>query len=78
MVGCLRHVHRALVATGSGWMDAAPEIERIRPDFLVVNEDGAHEEKRAYCAAHGIEYRVLSRLPKEGLSARRSTDLRGY
>lgn len=78
MVGSVRHVRRALVATGSGWMDAAPEIERIRPDVLVVNEDGERPEKRACCAANGIEYRVLRRRPKEGLSARRSTDLRGY
>ncbi len=78
MVGSVRHVRRALVATGSGWMDAAPEIELIRPDVLVVNEDGERPEKRAYCAANGIEYRVLRRSPKEGLSARRSTDLRGY
>jgi cytidyltransferase-like protein len=29
MVGSIRHVHRALVSSGSGWMDAEPEIAVI-------------------------------------------------
>ena len=36
-------------------------------DIYAVNEDGDRPEKRQYCEAHGIEYRVLKRLPKEGL-----------
>ena len=64
-----------MVATGDGWLDAEPEIERLRPDIYAVNEDGDRPEKREYCQAHGIEYRVLKRLPKEGLPRRQSTDL---
>ena len=30
------------------------------------------------CDAHGIEYRVLKRLPRQGLTARTSTNLRGF
>jgi cytidyltransferase-like protein len=78
MVGCIRHVKEALLTSGYGWLDAEAEIERIRPDIYVVNEDGDRPEKRKYCEAHGIEYRVLRRLPKEGLPARQSTDLRGF
>jgi cytidyltransferase-like protein len=78
MVGSIRHVHQALVSTGDGWLDAEPEIERIRPDVYAVNEDGDRPEKRQYCEARGMEYRVLKRLPKEGLPNRQSTDLRGF
>ncbi|HSV72981.1 MAG TPA: adenylyltransferase/cytidyltransferase family protein [Chthonomonadales bacterium] len=78
MVDSVRHVHRAHTSTGHGWIDAAPEIERLRPAFYVVNEDGDRPEKRAFCAERSIGYVVLEREPKEGLPSRRSTDLRGY
>ena len=78
MAGSIRHVHQALVSTGDGWLDAEPEIQRIRPDIYAVNEDGHRPEKREYCRTHGIDYCVLKRLPKEGLPRRHSTDLRGF
>jgi cytidyltransferase-like protein len=77
-VGAVRHVKQALVSTGMGWMDAEPEIARIKPDLYVVNEDGDKPEKRQFCRKQGIEYVVLKRLPKEGLTRRTSTDLRGF
>ena len=78
MVQAIRHVTAALISTGHGWMDAEPEIARIKPDIYAVNEDGDKPEKRAFCARHGLEYVVLKRLPKEGLSPRESTALRGF
>ena len=78
MVQSIRSVHTALLTTGSGWMDAAPEIERLKPDAYAVNEDGDKPEKRAFCAEHGLEYIVLTRTPKPGLPKRQSTDLRGF
>ena len=78
MVGSIRYVQEAWIATGDGWLDAEPEIQRIRPDIYAVNEDGDRPEKREYCRAHGIDYRVLKRLPKDGLPRRQSTDLRGF
>ena len=78
MVGAVRSVHRCLVSSGSGWMDAEPEIEEIRPTHYVVNEDGDQPEKREFCVAHGIEYVVMKRLPHVGLPARSSTVLRGF
>lgn len=78
MVQSIRYVHQAMLSTGSGWLDAEPELESLRPDMYAVNEDGDKPEKRAYCEAHGIEYLVLNRRPKEGLSRRSSTDLRGF
>jgi cytidyltransferase-like protein len=78
MVGSIRCVKQALISTGHGWLDAEPEIVQIKPDIYAVNEDGAVEEKRVYCEAHGIEYLVLKRTPKKGLVQRSSTDLRGF
>ena len=78
MVGAVKSVHRCLVSSGSGWMDAEPEIAWIRPTHYVVNEDGDQPEKREFCREHGIEYVVLERLPHAGLPARSSTSLRGF
>ena len=78
MVGAVKDVHRCLVSSGSGWMDAEPEIAWIRPTHYVVNEDGDQPEKRDFCRAHGIEYVVLKRVPHAGLPARSSTALRGF
>jgi cytidyltransferase-like protein len=74
----VRFVKQALISSGSGWMDAEPEIARIKPDMYVVNEDGDKPEKRSFCEERGIEYVVLKRTPKEGLPKRQSTDLRGF
>ncbi len=78
IVESISFVHQALVSTGHGWLDAEPEIRRILPDIYAVNEDGDHPQKRKYCEAAGIAYRVLTRVPKDGLPRRQSTDLRGF
>ena len=78
MVGSMKPVYRCLVSSGSGWMDAEPEIDLLRPSSYVVNEDGDKPEKRDFCQAHGLKYVVLQRLPHAGLPARSSTDLRGF
>ena len=78
MVQSIRFVKQAMISSGNGWMDAEPEIELLRPDYYVVNEDGDVPEKRQFCQEHGLTYLVLKRVPKEGLAARQSTDLRGY
>lgn len=78
LAGSIRFVKQVLVSTGDGWLDAEPEIERLKPDVYVVNEDGDRPEKREYCRAHGIEYVVLKRVPKAGLVPRSSTALRGF
>ena len=78
MVQAVRSVHRTLVSTGTGWMDAEPEIDRIAPHLYVVNEDGDKPEKREFCRTHGLEYVVLQRRPHADLPPRTSTELRGY
>ena len=78
MVQSIRYVKEAVVTTGDGWMDAEPEIQRLGIDAYAVNEDGDKPEKRAFCAAHGLEYIVLARTPAPGLPRRQSTELRGF
>ena len=78
MVGSIKYVKDALISSGDGWLDADPEIRRLKPDIYAVNEDGDVGGKRDYCTALGIEYRVLKRTPAPGLPKRTSTDLRGF
>jgi cytidyltransferase-like protein len=78
MVQAVRYVTQALVSSGHGWMDAEPEVLRLRPDVYAVNEDGDVPEKRAFCEQHGLEYVVLKRAPKDGLPTRESKTLRGF
>ena len=78
MVGAVRCVHRSLISSGRGWMDAEPEIDAITPDVYIVNEDGDQQEKRDFCRAHGLDYLVLERRPHANLPKRTSTELRGY
>ena len=77
-VGSIRFVKEALISTGNGWLDAEPEIERIKPDAYIVNEDGDRGGKREFCRQRGIEYTVLKRIPAPGLPPRTSTNLRGF
>ena len=76
MVKSIRYVKDAFINAGSGIMDFVPNVEALKPDILVVNEDGDREEKRQFCHEHGIEYVVLAREPHHGLNPRSSTDLK--
>jgi len=78
VVGSIKYVKQALVTTGTGWVDADPEIRRLCPDYYIVNEDGDKGGKREYCDKMGIKYLVLKRSPAPGLPQRSSTDLRGF
>jgi cytidyltransferase-like protein len=76
MVKAIRYVKDAFINAGSGIMDFVPTVDRLNPDILVVNEDGASEEKRLFCEERGMEYVVLKRDPHEGLEAHSSTSLK--
>ncbi len=78
IAGSMKFAKQSLVTSGNGWLDAEPEIERLKPDIYAVNEDGDKPAKKQYCENHGIQYVVLKRLPKPGLTRRTSTDLRGF
>ena len=70
MVGSIRYVKQAPISSGGGWLDAEPEIQRLKPDIYAVNEDGDRGGKREYCERFGIEYLVLQRTPAPGLQQR--------
>ena len=76
MVKSVRYVKDAFINAGSGIMDFVPTVDFLKPDILVVNEDGASEEKRQFCEARGMEYIVLKRDPHEGLVAHSSTAIK--
>jgi cytidyltransferase-like protein len=78
VAGSIRFVKQALISSGNGWLDADPEIQKLKPDIYAVNEDGDKGAKREYCEKNGIEYLVLKRVPAPGLPRRNSTDLRGF
>ena len=76
MVKSIRYVKDAFINAGHGIMDFIPTVDLVKPDILVVNEDGGNDEKRRFCEERGIEYVVLQRTPQEGLQARSSTSLK--
>lgn len=76
MVKAVRYVKDAYINAGSGIMDFVPTVDFLKPDILVVNEDGASEEKRRFCEERGMEYVVLKRDPHEGLEAHSSTAIK--
>lgn len=78
VVGSIKYVKQAIISSGDGWLDADPEIQRLKPDIYAVNEDGDKGGKREYCEKNGIQYLVLKRTPAPGLPRRTSTDLRGF
>ena len=63
MVKAIRYVKDAFINAGSGIMDFVPTVDILKPDILVVNEDGASEQKRKFCEERGMEYVVLKRVP---------------
>jgi len=76
MVRSVRFVKDAWLNSGLGLLDFVPELEELRPDIFIVNEDGHTLEKAAQCVRLGIEYRVLQRRPEPGLPERSSSELR--
>jgi cytidyltransferase-like protein len=78
VVGSIKYVKQALISSGDGWLDADPEIQRLKPDIYAMNDDDDTGGKREYCKKNGIQFQVLKRIPAPGLPKRSSTDLRGF
>jgi len=76
MVQSLACVKQAIISKGSGMLDFIEELKEIRPDYLIVNEDGNTPQKKKLCDELGIEYVILKREPHLGLEARSTTALR--
>ena len=76
MVKAIRYVKEAYINQGSGILDFIPTLDIVQPDMLVVNADGASEQKEKVCRERGMDYVVLERTPHEGMEARSSTSLK--
>lgn len=76
MIQALRCVNTCLINKGSGMIDFEVELNEIKPDIFIVNEDGNTPSKAKLCKEKGIEYIVLDRIPSEGLPVRSTTTLR--
>jgi cytidyltransferase-like protein len=73
MVNSIRYVERAFIASGSGILDFEPDMERMKPNVFVVNFDGHTPDKEALCKKLGIDYKILERIPEQGLPTRASS-----
>ena len=76
MVKAVRFVKDAWINSGSGLLDFADEIKRLKPDIFFVNEDGYSPEKERLCRELGIKLQVSKRVPHGSLPARSTTALR--
>jgi cytidyltransferase-like protein len=76
MIDALKYIEECKINTGSGMMDFLKEIEEIKPDIFIVNEDGNTPDKEELCKKLGIEYMVLKRIPHSNLPPRSTTTLR--
>lgn len=76
MLQAIQYVKECVINTGSGMMDFLEEIETIKPDIFLVNEDGHTPAKEELCKQKNIEYIVLKREPHKGLPVRSTTTLR--
>ncbi len=76
MVKSIRYVKDAFVNSGSGIMDFAEDVKRLKPDIFFVNTDGYTPEKKRFCEENGIELLVSNRVPAAGLPRRSTTALR--
>jgi cytidyltransferase-like protein len=76
MISALGCVTECRVNRGTDFLDFEEDLQDLRPDLLVVNEDGHSPAKEALCRTLGIEYKVLQRIPHAGLPPRATTTLR--
>lgn len=76
MLESVRHVKQCVISRGTGILDFADELKRLKPDIFIVNEEGNTPAKAGLCRRLGIEYLVLQRDPHGDLPARSTTSLR--
>jgi cytidyltransferase-like protein len=76
MLEALTSVKQCLINTGSGIMDFVNELEQIKADIFIVNEDGNSPTKEELAKMMGIHYIVLKRIPHKDLPVRSTTTLR--
>jgi cytidyltransferase-like protein len=76
IIDALACVKECYINSGSGIMDFVKEIEKVKPHYFIVNEDGNTPAKEEMSKKLGIEYVILKRTPYGRLPVRSSTELR--
>jgi len=76
MLSSLSCVGKVTINCGSGLLDFLPDIKKLSPDIMIVNEEGHSPDKERLCRELNIEYVVLKRIPAANLPARSSTAMR--
>ena len=76
MLEALVCVKEVLINKGSGIMDFLSEVELVKPDIFIVNEEGNTPAKEDLCRKLKINYLVLKRIPHGHLPSRSTTALR--
>jgi cytidyltransferase-like protein len=76
IIEALACVKKCYINSGSGIMDFLNEINLVKPDIFVVNEDGNTLAKEELCHQTGMDYLVLKRIPHANLPVRSTTFLR--
>jgi cytidyltransferase-like protein len=76
MVKSVSYVKEAFISKGSGVLDFEEELRTIRPDYLIVNEDGHIPDKHRLCKELGIDYVILTRKPNKDMPEHSTTALR--
>lgn len=76
MLKSIRYVKDAFINSGEGPLDFIQEIKKLKPDYMIVNEDQDSENKRTICRLFNIEYIVLPRTQEPGLPVRSTSDYR--
>jgi cytidyltransferase-like protein len=76
MVKAIKYVTDAWINTGHGILDFKDDLQKIKIDKYVVNEDGHSPAKENLCQQLDIEYIVLKRIPEAGLPERSTTQIR--
>jgi cytidyltransferase-like protein len=75
MLEALACVSNVTINSGNGILDFLQDLEKLKPDIFIVNEEGHTPEKEQICRDLNIEYKVLRRIPYNGLPVRSTTSL---
>jgi cytidyltransferase-like protein len=76
MIEALASVKKCFINSGSGIMDFLKEVESLKPDIFIVNEDGNTPAKEELSKKLGMKYIVLKRIPHGKLPVRSTTTLK--
>ena len=78
MVHSIRYVKDVWINSGEGPLDFIDDLEHIKPDIHICNEEQHSEERKRICEELDIEYIVLKRDTIKGLPQRSTTKYRQY